>query len=181
LTPERWARLESIFQAALEHKPAERPALVAEACGSDDDLRAQVESLLALEGEAVGFLESLRRVGSQGPSGSAAGFSGEHPEFAGTERFQVRRKLGAGGFGAVYEVYDREQNATLALKTLHGAGASWIERLKAEFRSLADISHPNLVCFYELLSDAGTWFFTMELMDGTDFLHYVRPEGKQCD
>jgi hypothetical protein len=101
--------------------------------------------------------------------------------FAGTERFAVRRKLGAGGFGVVYEVFDQEEGATLALKTLHGAGLSRIERLKQEFRSLADISHPNLVCFHEMLSDRGTWFFTMELVDGCDFLEYVCPAQGRCD
>jgi len=179
LTPERWARLESIFQAALDCEPARRQVLVAEACGSDAVLRAQVEGLLKLEGEAAGFLDTLRKAVSAYSTQPLS--PRQQPEFTGTERFQVRRKLGSGGFGAVYEVFDREQNAILALKVLHGAGASMIERLKTEFRSLADIAHPNLVCFHELLCDDERWFFTMERVDGTDFLDYVRPGGNECD
>ncbi|HEY1336640.1 MAG TPA: AAA family ATPase, partial [Bryobacteraceae bacterium] len=101
-------------------------------------------------------------------------------EFTGTERFEVRRQLGAGGFGAVYEVYDREHDALIALKTLHRMSARGIQRLKREFRALADITHPNLVAFYELVADGELCVFTMELVDGCDFLQHVRLAGA-CD
>ena len=96
------------------------------------------------------------------------------PAFAGTDRFRVLRQLGAGGFGVVYEVVDRERDATVALKVLRRADPEHLYRLKQEFRALAEISHPNLVSFYELLSDNGRWFFTMELVSGTDFVGFVR-------
>ncbi len=40
-------------------------------------------------------------------------------EFSGTDRFHVRRRLGAGSFGVVYEVHDRDHDAVIALKALH--------------------------------------------------------------
>jgi hypothetical protein len=105
----------------------------------------------------------------------------EPREFEGNERFVLQRKLGSGGFGSVFQAYDREQGAIVALKSLHRAGPSEIYRFKREFRSLVNISHPNLVPLYELLSDSDHWFFTMEMIAGTNFLEYVRPGESACD
>ncbi len=95
--------------------------------------------------------------------------------FGGNDRFEVIRKLGEGAMGVVYEALDREQNIHVALKTLRSTSAEHLFRLKREFRSVRDLQHPNLVQLGELIEDDGRWFFTMELVDGVDFLSYVRP------
>lgn len=90
-------------------------------------------------------------------------------------RFEIRSTLGAGGMGVVYEAYDHERGATVALKTLVRMGPTEVHQLKREFRALADIVHPNLVQLHELVSDAdGQSFFTMDLVPGIDFMRYVR-------
>jgi serine/threonine protein kinase/tetratricopeptide (TPR) repeat protein len=96
-------------------------------------------------------------------------------DFLGTDRFRIRRRLGSGGMGVVYEAHDRETDKVVALKTLTRAEASHISRFKNEFRSLADVSHPNLAALYEFMADGQFWFFTMELVQGVNFLEYVRP------
>jgi serine/threonine protein kinase len=97
-------------------------------------------------------------------------------EFVGTERFTLLRRLGSGGMGVVFEAHDRQMDRIVALKTLTRAEASHVYRFKREFRSLADVSHPNLVALYELMADGQDWFFTMELINGVTFSEYVRPE-----
>jgi hypothetical protein len=93
--------------------------------------------------------------------------------FEGTSRFEIRRCLGEGGFGVVYEAYDRVRRSILALKTLRQTDPSALRRFKSEFRSLADVVHPRLATLYELFCEDERWFFTMELVEGTDFLDYL--------
>ncbi len=79
--------------------------------------------------------------------------------------------------GVVYEAWDREHETTVALKALRDVNAQALLRFKQEFRGLQHIGHPNLVRLGEFIEDRGQWFFTMELVDGVDFLSYVRPGG----
>jgi serine/threonine protein kinase len=94
---------------------------------------------------------------------------------AGSARFQVSRHLGSGGMGAVFEAYDRERQQRVALKTLRTQSPEELLHLKNEFRALQDVRHPNLVNLLELSEEAGRFFVTMELVEGTDLLGYVRP------
>ena len=95
--------------------------------------------------------------------------------FRGMPRFQLVRKLGEGGMGVVHEVFDRERNAHVALKTLQLLTTERLMRFKHEFRALQDLRHPNLVGLDELLESDGVWFFTMELVRGANFRLHVRP------
>jgi serine/threonine protein kinase/tetratricopeptide (TPR) repeat protein len=92
---------------------------------------------------------------------------GDHP------RFRVQRGLGTGGFGLVYEAFDLERHARVALKLLRRSDPGSLFRLKREFRALADLSHVNLVTLHELVADQDPWFIAMELVDGSDFISYV--------
>ncbi len=107
-----------------------------------------------------------------------AGLSVEADTFEGTDRYTIQRCLGAGSFGTVYEAFDRERGASVALKVLKLGDPAAIYRFKKEFRALADLSHPNLVQLYELMSEGERWFFTMELVDGAPFLEHARGEAR---
>ena len=102
-------------------------------------------------------------------------------DFAGTERFAILSRLGQGGLGVVYEAFDRERKSRVALKTLRRVAADTVARLKHEFRSLQDLRHPNLVTLYELFEERGDWFFTMELVSGSDFMQHVGRAGDAID
>ncbi|MFG0336034.1 MAG: serine/threonine-protein kinase, partial [Maioricimonas sp. JB049] len=98
--------------------------------------------------------------------------------------YELLRELGRGGFGVVYEARHRHRQDRVALKTLpvgldgvapDGSHAERLHRFRREFRSLSDINHPNLVGMQSLEVDGNQWFFTMDLVEGVDFLEYVRP------
>lgn len=93
-------------------------------------------------------------------------------------RFEVRGTLGAGSAGTVYRAFDRQLQREVALKLLRQASGRDLYRFKREFRSLADIVHPNLVALHEMHASGGDWYFTMELVEGVSFIDWVRP-GKQ--
>jgi serine/threonine protein kinase len=101
--------------------------------------------------------------------------------FHATDRFVHQQCLGSGSFGSVHEVFDRDRQANVALKIPHEAAAKNLFLFKKEFRALADIRHPNLVNFHELIAENAQWFFTMELIDGIDILRYLRSHGIRDD
>jgi predicted Ser/Thr protein kinase len=88
-------------------------------------------------------------------------------------RYAYERTLGQGGAGEVFLVRDRETGEQLALKKLLRMDSKAVLRLKREFRSLADMHHPNLVKLYDLGHASDAWFLTMEYVPGRDLLSYV--------
>src|SRR5260221_13060566 len=86
-------------------------------------------------------------------------------------------RIGQGGGGLVYEVKDRDSDARLALKTVRPRDPDALLMLKREFRAVQDIAHPNLVRLDELFEEEGAWYFTMELVDGVDWLAYASRES----
>jgi serine/threonine protein kinase len=91
------------------------------------------------------------------------------------ERFDVRARVGEGAVGIVYDAFDRERGTRVAVKTLRTVSAELLLSLKNEFRAVQDLQHPNLVSLGELFEARGTWFFTMEFVEGTDLVRYARP------
>jgi tetratricopeptide (TPR) repeat protein len=171
LTPnERHRRLRALFDEAVLLDATAGAAYLDEACASDPELRSHVLRLLAIH-QSSSFLDH--------PAAAETTARDDAP-FAGSQRFRVLGRLGSGGMGVVYEVHDGLRDEVVALKTLRRSGAADLYRLKREFRSLADVTHPNLVCLYELFVEEHGSFFTMERVRGVSFVEHVRGSAGEC-
>ncbi|MBK7995221.1 MAG: protein kinase [Blastocatellia bacterium] len=170
MTQEQWKQVKLLFEEVIKLDPSQEKTYLDNNC-KDEIVRKEVESLLDSHKKAEGFLPEIER--------STQSVRAEHKvesynDFSGTARFLIQKRLGAGGFGVVYQAYDQERNSVVALKTLHKVtDAEDLYRFKKEFRSLTDIVHPNLAAMYELFLEKGQWFFTMEMIYGKNFLEYV--------
>jgi eukaryotic-like serine/threonine-protein kinase len=86
--------------------------------------------------------------------------------------YEIRRVLGAGGMGIVYEAHDRLLNRKVALKLSHSTDAS----LKREAQALAAIRHPSMVGVYAMGRHEGVEFLAMELVRGTTLYEHIRKQ-----
>jgi eukaryotic-like serine/threonine-protein kinase len=82
--------------------------------------------------------------------------------------YQIRRKIGAGGMGVVYEGWDERLGRAVAIKTLHQSSENQDgrSRLWREARSLARVSHPRVCQVFDVLESGNDLFLVLELLDG---------------
>lgn len=161
VSPEHWARVKAAFSFALENGATGARQAVQEFCAGDAALLAEVGPLIDAHFE----LEKRR----QGENVLASFRTG----ILVADRFMVIGHIGSGGFGEVYRVVDSVSGSELALKVLRQATPSALANFKREFRTLADIRHPNLVALEELMCHDGQWMFTMECVDGANLLAFI--------
>jgi eukaryotic-like serine/threonine-protein kinase len=122
------------------------------------------------------FLESMEETLLTGKVDTASSKPREFkaPSVNRLGNYQLIRELGRGAMGFVYEARHIQHGNQVALKTLPSVDGASLQLFKREFRSLADINHPNLIGLHTLEAVGSQWFFTMDLIDGVDFLSYVR-------
>jgi serine/threonine-protein kinase len=95
-------------------------------------------------------------------------------------RYEIKQQLGAGGMGVVYRAWDRELQETVAIKTLKPelvGDSNLLERFKQEIRLARKISHPNVVRTHDLGEHEGTYFITMEFVEGTSLDELLKRRG----
>jgi serine/threonine protein kinase/tetratricopeptide (TPR) repeat protein len=93
----------------------------------------------------------------------------------GLGHYRILRRLGAGGMGQVFAAQRSDVDEVVALKQISIIDPTLLYRFKQEFRSLADLSHPNLIRLGELVVlPTGLAFYTMELVAGEDLVRWVR-------
>ena len=150
MTPKLWAQVKSVLEGALEIEPAERCAFLESVCGGDENLRREVESLLAMD-NADAFENPAIAFGEYTESGDAAAFIGRV-----IGNYRLISELGSGGMGAVFlaERADGSYEQKAALKLIRRGiySETVLQRFLNERRILASLKHPNIA----RLLDAGT-------------------------
>jgi serine/threonine-protein kinase len=100
--------------------------------------------------------------------------------FAG--RYEIKEILGMGGMGVVYRAMDRELGEPVAIKTLRtevvGSDGVALERFKQEIRLARKITHRNVVRTYDLGETNGTYYITMEFVEGTSLKQLIQSRGR---
>jgi eukaryotic-like serine/threonine-protein kinase len=163
----RWTLIQEIFQSALERPPSERSEYIASACGLDEDLRADVESLLASDNDANTVLHSL-------VSGEIRDLE-ENSDSAevGLELgpYRLVREIDSGGMGSVYLAArsDDRYFQIVAIKMMRKGltSPSLVKRFRAERQILATLTHPNIGAILDGgETKDGRPFIVMEYVEG---------------
>jgi Tol biopolymer transport system component/predicted Ser/Thr protein kinase len=154
MTSERWRQVEQLYHAAVERKPGERAAFLTEACNGDDDLRREVESLLAAPSTSPGLLDK--------PLEALLAGAGTIELTPGTRigPYRIEALIGQGGMGKVYKTHDTRLGRTVAIKT---SSARFNQRFEREARAVAALNHPHICHLY----DVGPDYLVMEYIEGT--------------
>lgn len=170
MNPELWKQVDALFEEALDLPPEERERFVTEACNGNEELRAEVISLVRAQSQASNFMErSAMKVAAQAlaqDSNLAAGTSLVGKEIG---TYRIDSLLGVGGMGEVYLAHETKLNRSVALKILPAefvVDAERVSRFAREARALSALNHPNLITIFEVGELNGIHFIAMEFVEG---------------
>jgi eukaryotic-like serine/threonine-protein kinase len=167
MNAERLKRTEDIYHAAMEIAPGERQSFLGRACADDEELRREVESLLAVQRPANNIFDTP-------PESLAAEMFSQKEKpanLAGKEisHYKIIRLLGAGGMGEVYLAQDTKLRRKVALKLLppqFEADTERKKRFEKEARAISALNHPNIITIHEIEEAENTSFMATEFIDG---------------
>ena len=186
MTPEQWKLVKAVVADAMELPANERAPYVDRVCGTDAEVRAEVDSLLAITSDADADSLPDARVAIANAAAAALGMRGEpsalEPEvYAALEsaldqQYEILRPLGRGGMGTVYLARDRALERFVAIKVLrpdvaalHGGR----ERFRREARIVAQLSHPGILSLHTFGEVHGLWYFVTGYVRGATLAERV--------
>lgn len=160
---QRWREIESLYHSACELRREEWGAFLNSACGSDEALRQEVESLLANEEMAAAFLET------HSPELAERESEARIPPQTSIGPYVVLEFLRAGGMGEVYKARDTRLERTVAIKFLpraFGAEPIALHRFEREGRAASALNHPHICTLHDVGDHNGWPYLVMEFLEG---------------
>jgi len=182
---ERLKKIEELFHAALEIAASERAAFIVEACGDDEALRLEVESLIAAYEETPQVLEYPPWSRMAQPSIADRSVDGEAEADLPFEKlggYRLLSKLGEGGMGLVYLAVQEPLGRKVALKVIRPEQAGSFEITKRFWREVEAVSklrHQNIVTVFGSGEEKGVCYFAMELVPGKGLNEILREAAAQ--
>src|SRR6266446_6296885 len=171
MTPEikadRWQQIDRLFHSTLACAPEERAGFLSQACGEDEALRVEVESLLGAHEQDGSFLDLPAYEVAADFLADAFGrlFAGQQ-----IGPYKIISPLAAGGMGEVYLAQDTRLGRKIALKLLPQDFAKdqhRVRRFAQEARAASALNHPNVCVIHEVgKTSDGRHFIAMELIEG---------------
>jgi serine/threonine-protein kinase len=166
MTPERYQQIGELYHSALELGPIQRAAFLAQACAGDDEMRREVESLIASNENAGEFIQApalevaaelLTRDQCDLLPGRSLG------------PYTILELLGSGGMGEVYLAQDSRLGRHVALKLLPAHFVTTEDRLhrfQQEARAASALNHPNIITIHEIGEAGATHYIVTEFIEG---------------
>jgi serine/threonine protein kinase len=177
MTPERWQRVKTIFQAAIERAPGERDLFLVSACGDDAELRGEVESLIASHEKSGEFIDAPAY---QAAAEIIVDSRAELKPGQTIGSYEIVSFLSRGGMGEVYLAQDRRLSRKVALKILPASFTKDHDRLgrfEQEARAASALNHPNIITIYEILETNSTHMIATEFVEGENLRHRLSQSG----
>lgn len=173
MTPERWQKVDELYEAALDQESSQRAPFLRKACAGDTALLREVESLIASHEQAGNFIvePALRVTAKELAKDQASSLIGGM-----FSHYRIEKLLGVGGMGEVYLAEDSILGRKIALKllpTYFTRDSGRLRRFEQEARSASALNHPNILTIYEIGKEDGHHYTATEFVDGETLREHV--------
>ncbi len=175
---EQWQVIEELYHSASGLPEAQRRSFLQRACGEDQDLLFELESLLRHGDTPQSFLDTAA-LAIVAKAIAADEYDSPAPALEGKNisHYRIVKALGRGGMGVVYEAEDVKLRRRVALKLLPNFLARdlhALRRFEQEAQAASALNHPNICTVYEVDEDQGLHFIAIELLEGETLKERIR-------